>query len=174
MVAYVYNIVSKKLKFFRIIVLRFFKILFRRRKSIEVLYLNYSDKHLFESSYIVINYHFKNALWFRFGKHITTEKHIKVLNLKNFDKEFDLVVYGFFRKAVFRLKFQPQNSLNSEQFSTSFNSLSNDLKFKATPSFLSTHIPVQLNEIKLNITGVMYQHKSISLKTNPYNQTDFI
>ncbi len=174
MVAYVYNIVIKKIKFYKIILLRFFKILFKRKKSIEVVYINYSDKHLFESSYIVINYYFKNALWYRFGKYTTTDKHIKVLNLRNIKKEFDLVVYGFFRKAVFRLKFQPQNSLNSEQFSTSFYSLSNDLKLKATPSFLLIHIPIQLNEIKLNNTEVICQHKTLSLKTNPYKQTDFI
>ncbi len=166
--------ITNKLKFSGIITLRFLIILFRKRKNIEVLYLNYSDKHLFDSSYIILNYYFKNAIWFRFGKHKTTDKHLKLFNLKNFEKEFDLVVYGFFRKKVFRLKFEPQQTLVSDKFKTQFNHLDNDLVFKSMPKINTPSIVLATKQIKASIKNKILQHQKIELQINKYNQTDFI
>jgi hypothetical protein len=162
------------LRFFGIILVRFTKILFRRRKNIEIIYLNYSDKHLFESSYIILNYHFKNAIWYRFGKYRTTEKHIKIFNLVNFDKEFDLVVIGFFRKKVFRLKFEPSQTLVTENFKTEFQHLNNAFELKPTPDFYRLPLSIMLNEIKSSNSPIRMQKNKIELQTNKYNQTDFI
>jgi hypothetical protein len=161
-------------KFSGVVIIRFLKILFRRRKNIEVIYLNYSDKHLFETSYIILNYHFKNAIWFSFGKHTTTEKHLKIFNLKNFEKEFDLVVYGFFRKKVFRLKFEPQQVLESDKLKTQFSNLDNDLFFKLFPQIYTSQIILNAKQIKTSIQNKKLQHQKIELQINNYNQTDFI
>lgn len=174
MISKIIKYLTHSFKFLGIIILRFLKILFRERKNIEVIYLNYSDNHLFESSYIILNYHFKNAIWFRFGKHKTTDKHIKIFNLKNFEKEFDLVVYGFFRKKVFRLKFEPQQTLLSDKFKTQFNHLDNDLVFKSMPNINTPRIVLATKQIKASIQNKKLQHQKIELQINKYNQTDFI
>jgi len=174
LIAKILKYFSIYINFLGIVMLRFLKILLRKRKKIEIIYLNYSDKHLFESSYIILNYRFKNALWYRFGKHRTTDENIKIFNLKNFEKEFDLVVYGFFRKKVFRLKFEPKNVLNTDKFKTQFNHLSNDLVIKTPPNFYRLPLLLKLNELKPNNVTIVLQHQKIELKTNKYNQTDFI
>lgn len=160
--------------FFKVVIARFLIILFRKRKNIEVLYLNYSDKHLFDSSYIILNYHFKNAIWFRFGKYKTTDKHLKIYNLKNFEKEFDLVVYGFFRKKSFRLKFEPKLKLENENFKTELLNLNNKIEFKDIPNFHRSPISIELMEISPNFPKTKVQLKTLKIKTNQYNQTDFI
>lgn len=160
--------------FFKVVIARFLIILFRKRKNIEVLYLNYSDKHLFHSSYIILNYHFKNAIWFRFGKYKTTDKHLKIFNLKNFEKEFDLVVYGFFRKKTFRLKFEPELKLEAENFKTELLNLNNKIEFKDILNFHRKPISIELIEKSTNIPKIKVQLETLKIKTKQYNQTDFI
>ena len=71
------------LQFIKVVFTRFFVILFRKRKRIDLLYLNYETEQLFENSYIIIRYRFRNALWFRFENHSTIEKQIKIFDLNN-------------------------------------------------------------------------------------------
>lgn len=165
---------NSDLHFFKVVIARFLIILFRKRKNIEVLYLNYSDKHLFDTSYIVLNYHFKNAIWFRFGKHITTNKHLKIFNLKNFEKEFDLVVYGFFRKKTFLLKFESELKLETENFKTKLINLNSKIEFKDIPNFYRKPISIELMEMSPNFPKIKLQLETLKIKTNQYNQTDII
>jgi len=174
LIAKILKYLLTSINFLGIVMLRFSKILLRKRKNIEVVYLNYSDRHLFESSFIILNYSFKNALWYRFGKHRTIDEDIKIFNLKNFEKEFDLVVYGFFRKKVFRLKFEPTNILKTDKFKTQFNHLTSDLEIKTSPNFYRLPLLLKLYELKTNNVAIVLQHQKIELKTNKYNQTDFI
>ena len=115
------------IQFFLIIVYRFCEILLRKNRSIELIYLDYTDKNIFDSGFIILNYRFRNALWYRFGNHKTLEKQIKIFNLKNLDKEFDLIVYGFFQKYRYKLKFEPQLTLNTDSFKIQFYQLFNPL-----------------------------------------------
>ena len=87
-------------------------------------HLDYENNHLFENSYVVVNYRFRNALYYKFGNHKTLEKQIKIFNLKNFENEFDLIVYGFFRKKRYKLKFEPNLKLNTDDFKTSISNIS--------------------------------------------------
>ena len=96
----------QKLQFILIVVVRFFKILFRRRKRIQRLYFNHYDENLFGENYLVVNFRFRNAIYYRLGNHYMVEKQMKIFNLESFDKQCDFIVYGLFTKKVYRLKFK--------------------------------------------------------------------
>ena len=124
----------EKLQFLKVVVSRFFIILFRKRRDIELLYLNYDKEHLFETSYIVINYRFRNAIYYRFGNHKTLEKKIKILNLKNFENKFNLIVYGFFQKKIYQIQLEPQLVLHSDSYKTTISNLTIQLEKQAIPT----------------------------------------
>lgn len=96
----------QKLQFILIVVLRFLKILFRRRKRIQRLYFNYYDENLFGENYLVVNFRFRNALYYRLGNQYMVEKQMKIFNLEGFDRQSDFVAYGIFTKRVYKLKFK--------------------------------------------------------------------
>lgn len=99
------KIISERVTFATIVTSRFFKIFFRKRKKITLLQLSYYKDHQFTSSFLVIRYRFRNALWYDFKKiKKTTEKEVIILNLKNMPAmPIELVVHGFFRKKYFPL-----------------------------------------------------------------------
>jgi hypothetical protein len=96
----------KKLQFILIVALRFVKVLCRKSWKIQRLHLNYYDEELFDDNYLIVNYRFRNALFYRLGNQYIIEKQLKILNVENFDNTCDLVVYGIFTKKVYRLKFK--------------------------------------------------------------------
>ncbi len=157
----------EKLQFIKIVFYRFFIILFRKRKRIELLYLNYDKEHIFETSYIVINYRFRNAIYYRFGKHITLEKKIKIFNIINFENEFDLVVYGFFQKKIYRIQFEPKLTLKTDPFKATISNLTVKLIEQKLPKLAHP-------KIYSNIKQPIINTKKIKIKNNSYNQNEYI
>jgi len=164
----------KGLRFILIVCCRALPVMFRFGGRIHILRLEYENKYLFEQSYIIIRYKFKNALWFKFGEHITLEKQIKILNLKNFDKEFDFVVYGLFRRKVYKLSFRPDHTLKTDNFKTMLNGLA--LEFNPLPDVIVDCQKVNANIAApiIDVTPIVMRKERIEIQTNTYNQTEFI
>lgn len=157
----------EKLQFLKVVISRFLIILFRKRREIELLQLNYDKEHLFDTSYIVINYRFRNAIYYRFGNHITLEKKIKIFNIKNFEDEFDLIVYGFFQQKQYKIQFEPQYALNSDSFKTTISNLTIKLVEQELPKLAHP-------KIYSNIKQPIIKTKKIKIRTNSFNQNEFI
>ena len=164
----------KKLHFLKVVLARFCIILFRRRKKLEELYINYDTEHLFDNSYIIIKYRFKNALYYRFGKEVTLEKQIKIFNLKGIDNELDFVVYGLFHKRKYKLKFEPQLTLNNAAFKTNFSHLNLKLETVNIPKLVSNNIKLKIVAPGFNIPKIKAKNKPITIFHKTFNQTDFI
>ncbi len=161
--------IAGKFRFAFIIVGRFIKILFRRRKRIELLQLEYSRKYLFDNSYLIIKYRFKNALWYKFKKlKTTTEKHSAVLNLKNIDAtDIALTVYGFFQKKVYHISVVPENILINQRFITAISGINKETVFMPSIKQNVSKPIVVIPEIRL-------KKSCIQVNQSPYIQTDFI
>ena len=155
-------------------VARFFKILFRRRRKIEEINLNYSTEHIFDNSYVIINYRFTNAIYYRFGKYKTLEKQIKIFNLKNFDKEFDFVVYGFLRSKTYKLKFEPKLSLNNSSFKTTFSNLNLKLEERSIPKLSHPYIYCDIKTPNINKSKIEIKQPIIIISNATFNQNEFI
>jgi hypothetical protein len=164
----------EKLRFLKVIIARFLIILFRRKKGIELLRLEYDREHLFDKSFIVIHYRFRNAIYYRFGNHKTLEKEIKIFNLKNFEKEFELTAYGFFRKKSYKLKFEPKLTLETSNFKTDLSNLKNDFEFKTIPNLSTPSFKIQLVEIEIKPSKLKITPNKLVLKHEKFNQNDFI
>lgn len=166
--------ILEKLHFSKVVMARFLTILFRRRKGIELIYLEYNTEHLFDNSFIIINYRFKNAFYYKFGNHKTLEKQIKIFNLKNFNNEFQLTVYGFFRKKTYLLKFEPKLKLESEKFKTSLSDFCIKLQEQNIPKLSHPLLYLAMVKPITKLPKKELSNKPITLKNNSYNQNEFI
>ncbi len=158
-----------KFRFAFIVVCRSIKILFRRRKRIELLQLEYSKKYVFDNSYLIINYRFKNALWYKFRElKTTTEKHSAVFNLENIDAtDITLTVYGFFQKKVFHISVMPENILISQSFKTAILGINKKANFIPSLKLCVSRPIVEIPEIRI-------KEAYIQVNQSPYTQNDFI
>lgn len=161
--------IAKTIRFFLIVCSRFFIILFRWRKGVEPLRLDYEKKYQFDNSYLIIRYKFRNALWYNF-KNITktTKDKVIILNLKNVpETPIELIVFGFFRRMTFHISVTPESILQSNSFKISIKEI-NEIECISKPVVLKGVKPMPtLPTIALN-------HLEIQIKQPSYNQTDFL
>lgn len=160
------NIILQKIVWYWTIVKRFSIILFRKNRRIKLLYLKYNSEHVFDNGFLIVNYRFRNALYYKFGNHITLEKQIKIFNLKNFDHEFQLTVYGFFQKKTFKLKVEPKSTLHTNNFKTTISNITVELKEQKT-TLNQASVILTLDEPKII-------YPKIKIETNSFNQNEFI
>jgi len=161
--------IAKKIRFLLIVCGRFLIILFRWRKGIKFLRLDYANKYQFDNSYLLIRYRFRNALWYNF-KNIkkTTEKKIIILNLKNVPEiPIELTVYGFFRSKTFHISVIPKSTLQNNSFKIAITRIS---------EIESYNKPIVLKAIKPTPTlpKIKLSHSEIQIKQPSYTQTDFL
>lgn len=161
--------IAGKLRFASTVIGRFFLILFRRKKTIQLSHLEYSTDYLFENSYLIIKYRFKNALWYNFKNlRTTTQKNIIIFDLKNINTtKIILVVYGFFRNKKYEIEVLPKNRLKTKGFTTIIHH-HNELK-NITPEL--TFIIQKPNVI---IPLLKLYKDSPAIKHSSFNQTDFL
>jgi hypothetical protein len=161
--------IANKIKFVATVIGRFFKIMLRRRKRIELLQLDYSKKYLFDKSFLIIKYRFKNVLWYNFKDlKKTTEKKSIVFNLANINSStIVFIVNGFFQKKVYQLTVQPDNLLLTKSFQTSFFNFNNQNNYSPSLKLLAKKPVANISNIDIKRSPLLINH-------SPYNQTDFI
>lgn len=165
--------ILNKFHFLKVGITRFFTILFRRKKGIELLLLDYAEEHIFEKSYLVINYRFRNAIYYKFGNLKTLEKQIKIFDSRNFEKEFHLEVYGFFQKKKYKIRYEPKLMLDDANFKTSLTNLNLKLEEKPFPKLISLFFSDIKKPIIIN-NEIEIKQSKIKISNKTFNQTDFI
>lgn len=164
----------KQIAFTKTVLVRFLIILFKRNKNIELVKLQYNTNHLFENSFIIIDYNFNNILWCSFNNKKTIEKNIKIFNLENIDSNLNLIVFGFFRKKKYSLKFEPTLKIENQSFKTSFSNLSLNLETKSIPQLTHSLIQVSISKPLLKESKISVNNQTFNIKHNIYNQNEFI
>jgi len=175
--------------FFFLKIGRLFKLLFQRNRKLEVVAFNYFKNWHFYNAYLVIDYEFKNAIWFRVGamKHSNFDKPIIIdlENIKTNDLTFE--VYGFLQKQTLRIDLQKHIHLTSTEFrpvlitsqfqkivASSINKITNlnirDVKILVPKQQIYT-APIEIKRVNL-VLPKRLRHinlKKMSLNLNDYN-----
>lgn len=158
-----------KVKFAITVIVKFFKILFRRQKNIQLLKLEYSQRYLFNESYLIVSYRFKNVLWYNF-KNLkkTTKSNPIVFNIKNIgSSNITLIAHGFFRRKKYRIDFNPAHILERKTFKTAISNINNNYSFIAPISHVPK-VPI------LYIPTIEVNKKEIKTSHSPYNQISYL
>lgn len=158
-----------KIKFAAIIVGKSFKILFRWNKNIQKYYLDFSTQHVFSYSYLIIQYKFKNALWYHFkGIKKTTKNTPLILDTANINAtNITLIVHGLFRKKKYTISVVPGVTINTTTFKVKAQHLNIEQGFMPMPK-------LALQEIQVAQPTIVINHKKIQLNYSSFKQTDFI
>jgi hypothetical protein len=104
--------------FFLLRISRIFKLLFQRNRKLEIVAFNYFKNWHFNNAYLVIDYQFKNAIWFRVDsmKHSNFNKPIVIDLEKIKTNDLTFEVFGFLQKQTLRIDLQKHTHLTSTEF----------------------------------------------------------
>lgn len=153
---------SRAVRFWLIILLRFIRLLFKADKRIKKQYLAVEEKHLFLKGHIVLKYKFDNAIWYEIkGYHKTFNRQGIILNRNVVKSPVTLIVHGFFRKNKEVIYFASKHDCCTESFKTSldFRHLA-ELKMPYSQNLLKVH-PKSFSP-----SPIKFQFRKVSLKKN--------
>jgi hypothetical protein len=164
------------LKFAIIIIVKFLIILFRSRKGIKLLELDYSKKYLFDKSYLIVSYKFKNALWYDFKNLKQTTNSQKVIfNLQNLkSNKITLIVHGFFQKKFYYINIEPEKILETKSFRTKIFVFDEKISFTPEINFSIKEPLITLTRITIPKKKLKIFNKEIKINHSFYTQTDFL
>lgn len=149
----------KTTKFHFLKVSRLFCILFKRRKRIKKISFGYYQNWQFENAYLVVDFKFKNAVWFRIGnfKSYDFSKQI-VLDLENIHTNtINFEVFGFFQKQVYEISLNKEAQINTQSFKTAIHNI-NTVELEQQKTKICTP------EIVLNISNPTFVFEKIAVK----------
>lgn len=152
----------KNIQYYFLKVSRLFCILFKRRKRIEKISFGYYQNWQFENAYLVVDFKFKNAVWFRIGnfKSYDFSKQI-VLDLENIHTDtINFEVFGFFQKQVYEISLNKEAQINTQSFKTAIHNI-NTVELEQQKTKICTP------EIVLSISNPTFAFDKISM--NPTN-----
>ncbi len=138
---------------------RLLTILFKRRKKLEKISFDYYKNWHFDNAYLVVDFKFKNAVWFRIGKFKSFDfsKPI-ILNLENIQSDtINFEVFGFFQKQVYEIDLNRENQINTQPFKTKIDNINT---FELIPQKARTQIP----KIGLHIADPTFAFEKITIK----------
>lgn len=160
-------------KFNWIVFCRFLNIIFRDNKQLQLLKLEFDNDIVFKKSYAVLNYRFKNALYYKFGNLQTVEKERIVFDVDNIIDAINLTVYGFFQSKTYFLEFNPKLEIKNKSFITEITDFETILNFKNfNCSIVETKIVETL--IGSTIKNFNVVNNKLSFTPKLFNQSEFI
>lgn len=166
----------ERIKFSLIICLRFLKVLLRKNKAIYLSHLDFARKYHFNSSYLIIRYQFKNALWYNFrGLKKTTDREIIILNFNKITSfPIELVVHGFFRKEKYVIYAMPEKNLHNASFKTTITGIRGVSCTIKDPDCSPKPVQVRITKPPFKDRKIIIKHPHIKPQFSLYTQTDFI
>lgn len=156
------------------IALRFILILFRKDKHLKELYFDSGKEVIFEDSLLIINYRFKNAIYYKINNKITLENKVKIFNVTNINSEIHFIVYGWFEKKQYVIEVSPNKSLNNESFRTQLSNLNISLAVVDIPKLFNNQINITTKNVQIDTSKVFIPNNNIQIKTNSFTQNDFL
>ena len=85
----------------------------------------------------------------------------------------DFVVYGLFDKKAYKLKFEPQLTLEKTSFKTQLFNLNLKL-FPVNPRIIKKDIHLKTKNVSLVNQTIQVSQNKLHIKTNSFTQNDFL
>jgi hypothetical protein len=172
---------KKQLFFYSVVFIRFFRLLLSSNKEIEVIHFNYPMNYKFKNGNFIIDFHFKNVLWYEIKNLYKTTNHQSLSinpNIINFPIE--LIVYGFFRKKIFKVSLENKQEFNFDDFKVKLGKVECKLEMISRISVNLFKI-ISRNKFKIIVKKrELFQEKieisthKIKIQFTNFNQNDFI
>jgi hypothetical protein len=155
---------------------KIFVLLFKWDKNIKPIQLCYFREWRFEKSYLIIDFNFKNAIWYQLKniKRINCLQPI-ILNLENIkEKQIEFTVYGFFRQESYLIDIIKSETLITETFKTEIKQINNIQQIATSFKLIIKKPLLEKQIIRLEQNNIETNIKPITLNFKNYIQKEFI
>ena len=163
------------LKFYLTKIGRWIAILFNRRKKIENISFNYYRNWHFDQAYLVVDFKFKNAIWFRIGniKGYDFTRPL-ILNLQSIKaNSINLEVFGFLQKQVCEINLNKEAKINSASFKTRITNINTINLLKQNAIIQIPQTGLLMKKPILSFEKISIINKNIKVHYKPFKTQEY-
>lgn len=164
------------LKFHSVRIGKWFAILFKRNRQLEKLSFDYYKNWHSDNSYLLVDFKFKNAIYFKVGdfKSFDFTKPL-ILNLQNSNTDkIKVEVFGFLQKQILVIELNKELQLNTKPFKTVIENIS---PIEITRQKTRIKIPnlwFAFGKPKVTIPNIQVHSNQITINTNKFNSQEYL
>jgi hypothetical protein len=150
--------------------------LFKKNKRLKKLSFDYYKNLHSDNSYLLVDFKFKNAIYFRVGdiKSFDFGKPL-ILNLKTLKADtIKIEVFGFFQKQVFIIELKKEFKLNSNPFSTAIENISPVDITRQKTRVKIPNLKFAFGKPKVTIQSITVKSKDMAIKSNEFKIQEFL
>lgn len=175
--------------FYAVVIRKWFAILFRRERQLQIVDLSYYRNWHSDRSYLVVHILCNNAIFFKIGSYKCCDfTRPLVLNVTKFSsKSVCVKIYGFGQVDLCEIKLNREIQINFNSFSTSILNWNDlficDVKPKFIKHFQELHhigqsyghleVGFQANFVPIQ-SKILYNSLPIQIKFNPFKSEEFL
>ena len=164
------------LKFHFVRIRKCFAILFKKNRRLKKLSFDYYKNWHSDNSYLVVDFKFRNAIYFKVGDTKSFDFGIPlILNLQKINTDnIKVEVFGLLQKQIFIIELNKEFQLNSKPFRTAIENIS---PFEITRQKTRIKIPnlwFAFGKPKVTIPNISIKSKHIAIKSNEFKIQEFL
>jgi len=151
-------------------------ILFKKNRKLKKISFDYYKNWHSDSSYLIVEFKFENAVYFRVGETKSFDFSIPlILNLQNQQRNnIEIEVYGFLQKKVFVIKMNKEIILNTKSFQTKFENLSPVAILEQKTKIKISNIWFNDRKPKVKIQSISVNANNITIKSSKFKIQEYI
>ena len=159
-----YKHIGNLLKFYSLKFGKWILLLFKPNKKLKNISFNYLRNWHVDNAYLIIDFKFKNAIWFKIGKFKSTDfNHPLALNLQVIHSDvLEFEVYGFLQKQTILIQLSKELKINTEVFKTKILTINNI-------TLIPNKTLVKESKVKTKITMSDLRPRKLSIEINHSN-----
>lgn len=164
------------LKFHSVRIGKWFAILFKRNRQLEKLSFDYYKNWHSDNSYLLVDFKFKNAIYFKVGdfKSFDFTKPL-ILNLQNSNTDkIKVEVFGFLQKQILVIELNKDIQLNTKPFRTAIENISPVQITRQKTRIKIPNLWFAESKPKVTIQSVSVKANQITINTNKFNSQEYL
>lgn len=170
-----FNNILDFLRFYKIVVFRAIKIIFRKDKNLKKIYINYYSNNISRNSFCVIDVKFCNSLYYQINKTKYLYEGNKVINIGHLiDDKIIIRIKGLTDTITEIIEINPEIENNFNNFKLKANDVQLDFKKSFNECAYLPKKGLNISKVKLVSKNIQFKKHTSHLNYSNYNQNDFI
>lgn len=162
------------LRFYSSVLIRIIRILFKKNKTLQKIEFDYISNPHAEDDFLLINFSFTNALYFRINRTNYLYDGKKIIYLKPHKHKIDFEAIGLFESYKKQIEIAPSLKTNFSNFKTESQELNLRYNHHSDIQIINLKRTFNLKNSNVKFENVKLKTQNITLKLDTFNQNNYL
>lgn len=162
------------LKFYSLVLIKTIVVLFRKDRTLKKINLDYISSPHSEDDFLLLNFTFKNALYYKINNTKYLYDGSKLIYLKPQNHKVNFEAIGLSMRFKKTIEIKPNLKTEFLSFKANTQNLKLAYNTKSDIIVINLNHSINLKHIELSFNEIKFKNQSTTIKLNTFNQFDYL